>query len=148
MKYLFIIFLLLAFVKVEAQTYSNDSDLNQSLLAIDANARLDFGAFKTDISLRYNITERKIDNLSAEIGMSAGDIYMTVELAKICHKSVDQVVEVYSVNKEKGWGKIAQELGIKPGSPEFHALKDNAKNNGRKAGKNKNGKGNKKTKGK
>ena len=73
--------------------------------------------------------------MHAEVGMSAGDIYMTVELAKICHISVDKVVEVYALHKGKGWGVISKELGIKPGSREFHALKDNAKNKGKKSGK-------------
>jgi hypothetical protein len=104
--------------------------------------------FKSDISVNYNITEKKIDYLSAEIGMSAGDIYMTVELAKITHRSVDQVVEVYHVQKGKGWGVIAKELGIKPGSPEFHTLKNNAKSTEKKAGKNNNGNGKGKEKGK
>ena len=35
----------------------------------------------------------------------------------------DQVFKIYNANKGKGWGVIAKELGIKPGSPEFHALK-------------------------
>jgi hypothetical protein len=139
MRYLIIVFLLFCFYTTRAQYYSNDDDLNQTLITLDANARLDFGMFKSDISVNYNITEKKIDYLSAEIGMSAGDIYMTVELAKITQKSVDQVVEVYNVQKGKGWGVIAKELGIKPGSPEFHALKNNAKSKGKKAGKDKNG---------
>jgi hypothetical protein len=138
MRYLIIVFLLFCFYTTRAQYYSNDDDLNQTLITLDANARLDFGMFKSDISVNYNITEKKIDYLSAEIGMSAGDIYMTVELAKITQKSVDQVVEVYNVQKGKGWGVIAKELGIKPGSPEFHALKNNAKSKGKKAGKDKN----------
>jgi hypothetical protein len=33
------------------------------------------------------------------------------------------VVDVYKKNRGKGWGVIAKSLGIKPGSPEFHALK-------------------------
>lgn len=35
----------------------------------------------------------------------------------------DAVYQVYQPNRKKGWGVIAKELGIKPGSPEFHALK-------------------------
>jgi hypothetical protein len=120
---------------INAQHYSDDPGLNQSLITIDANASLDFGIFKSDISLGYNITEKKIDYLHAKIGMSAGDIYMTVELAKICHISVDKVVEVYTTHKGKGWGVISKELGIKPGSTEFHALKNNAKNKGKNNGK-------------
>jgi len=120
-----------------AQYNTGDDELNKSLLTIDANASLDFGDFKVDISGSYDITEKKLDYLSVEIEMSAGDIYMTVELATITEKSVDEVVTVYNKNKDKGWSVIAKELGIKPGSPEFHALKGKA-----------NDKGNKKSKGK
>jgi len=141
MKYFIFIAFIFCFYSVKAQHYFGDPELDQSLVAIDANARLDFGAFRSDISIGYNVTEKKIDYLSAEIGMSAGDIFMTVELAKITHKSIDQVVEVYNVHKGKGWGVMAKELGIKPGSPEFHALKDQARSNGNKAGKYNNGKG-------
>jgi hypothetical protein len=28
-------------------------------------------------------------------------------------------------SEKKGWGSVAQELGIKPGSDEFHSLKEN-----------------------
>lgn len=123
-----------------AQYNTGDDELNKSLLTIDANATLDFGDFKVDISGSYDITEKKLDYLSVEIEMSAGDIYMTVVLAKITEKSVDEVVTVYTKNKNKGWGVIAKELGIKPGSPEFHALKGNAKDKGNKKSKDK-GKG-------
>jgi ribosomal protein L12E/L44/L45/RPP1/RPP2 len=143
MKYLLIICLLLGSYALHAQHYSSDPDLNKSLITLDANARLDFGAFRTDISLGYNISEKKIDYLAAEVGMSAGDIYLTAEIASLTHKSVDEVVAVYTVHKDKGWGAMAKELGIKPGSPEFHALKNNAKNKGKN-----NGKGNGKSKGK
>jgi hypothetical protein len=33
-------------------------------------------------------------------------------------------VPTYQASKGKGWGVIAKELGIKPGSPAFHALKE------------------------
>jgi len=122
-----------------AQYNTGDEELDKSLLSIDANASLNFGDFKVDISGSYDITEKKLDYLSVEIGMKAGDIYLTVELAKITEKSVDEVVTVYTANKNKGWGVIAKELGIKPGSPEFHALKGKTKEKG---------KGNSKSKGK
>jgi hypothetical protein len=146
MRYLLIIFLLFTFTHLKAQTYSSDNELNKSLLTIDANASLDFGMFRSDISVGYNISEKKIDHLHADIGMSAGDIYLTVEIAKITHKSVDQVVEVYTIHRDKGWGVIAKELGIKPGSPEFHALKNNVKNKGKKPGHQNKGKGKQKVK--
>ena len=38
-------------------------------------------------------------------------------------KRPEAIVETYQTNRTKGWGVIAKELGIKPGSAEFHALK-------------------------
>jgi len=130
--------MIFGFIQANAQYNTGDEELNRTLITIDAEASLNFGAFRADISGRYNITDNKIDYLSAEVGMNAGDIYMTVELCKITGKTVDQVVVVYENNKGKGWGAIAKDLGIKPGSPEFHALKGNAKEKGKKSN---NGKG-------
>ena len=139
-----IVFLLLAFVVVQAMAQYNtgDTELNRTLVTIDADASVNFGAFRADLSGRYNVTDNKIDYLSVNVGMSAGDIYMTLEIARITSKTVDQVVTVYKKNRGKGWGVIAKELGIKPGSPEFHALKGNAKMKGNKASHGNNGKGN------
>jgi hypothetical protein len=36
---------------------------------------------------------------------------------------VSEVVGLYS--EKKGWGAVAKDLGIKPGSEEFHELKAN-----------------------
>ena len=114
-----------------AQYNTGNDDLNKTLVSIDADASVNFSAFRTDISASYNVSHSKIDYLAVKIGMSAGDIYMTVEIAKIARVSIDRVVEVYRTDRGKGWGAIAKQLGIKPGSAEFHALKGNAgKGNG------------------
>lgn len=130
------------FYQAFSQYNTGDDDLNRSLVTIDADASINFGAFRADLSGSYNVSENKIDHLSVNIGMTAGDIYMTLELAKITGKTIDQVVIVYQQNRGKGWGVIAKDLGIKPGSPEFHALKGNAKSKGNKASNGNNGKGN------
>jgi len=36
---------------------------------------------------------------------------------------MEAVLSVYHYHAGKGWGAIARELGIKPGSSQFHALK-------------------------
>ena len=48
---------------------------------------------------------------------------MTIGLAKIINRPVDVVVNEYNANKGQGWGVIAKQLDIKPGSKKFHALK-------------------------
>ena len=113
-----------------------DSDLGK----INADAKLDFGEFKTNLALSYDISDKKIDHLSISVKMEPAEIYLALELTKLSGKSIDQVVEIYEVNKDKGWGFIAKELGIKPGSPEFHKLKEDTKNKGAK-GKSKSNKG-------
>jgi hypothetical protein len=116
-----------------------DADLNK----INTSAKLDFGSFKTNLTVSFNIEEKKIDFLRTSVKMEPAEIYFALELSKISQKPIDNVVEVYKTNKEKGWGFIAKQLGIKPGSPEFHQLKEITKNKGSK-GKGKKNKGKRK----
>jgi hypothetical protein len=48
---------------------------------------------------------------------------MVFQLGQFARVSHERVLEVYQPSRKKGWGAIAKELGIKPGSAEFHALK-------------------------
>ncbi len=109
---------------IYAQYNTGDTQLNASLIKIDDDAKLNFSVFKSDLSVTYNVSERKIESWSVEFGMKAGDIYLALEIGKIAKKPIDEVIKVYQANKTKGWGVIAKQLGIKPGSPEFHALKN------------------------
>lgn len=56
-------------------------------------------------------------------GWSPGDIYMACSIASVLGIGCARVVERYDSNPGRGWGRIAQDMGIKPGSSEFHALK-------------------------
>jgi hypothetical protein len=51
------------------------------------------------------------------------DAFMVFQLGQMTGRPAETVVQVYKTNRGKGWGVIAKELGIKPGSREFHALK-------------------------
>ncbi len=104
----------------------SDDDLGVWVEQISIQAKADLGLFKTELSVEFGVPVTKVDQLIAEVELEPGDVYVTLELARISEKPVDEVVEVYKVNKTKGWGALAKELGIKPGSPEFKALKDNA----------------------
>ena len=124
---------------------TGSAEMDADLGKINADANLDFGAFKTNLTLSYDISEKKIDYLNISVKMEPAEIYFALELSKLSGRSIDQVVEIYEVNKDKGWGFIAKQLGIKPGSPEFHNLKENTKNKSTK-GKGKNNKGKQKKK--
>jgi len=133
-KLLILIYLLFLSVISNAQISFNtgNAKLDENLSRINVNAKLDFGTFKSGLNLSYNISKKKIDYLSISLKMEPAEIYITLELSKLSGRSVDNVIEIYKVHKDKGWGYIAKQLGIKPGSPEFHKLKANAKNKGSK----------------
>jgi hypothetical protein len=143
-------FFLLAFLSLglfmHAQNFSlsaksGDVELDASLDDINIKAKTDITLFKKDLSVEFNIGEPKIDKmLNAQ--MSPADIFMVCQVADLTKKEPDAVVTSYNANKDKGWGVIAKEMGIKPGSPEFHALKGKAKHKKEKKDKGEKGNGN------
>ena len=48
---------------------------------------------------------------------------MCLRVGQVASQPVEAVVKEYKSNKGQGWGVIAKDLGIKPGSKEFHELK-------------------------
>ncbi len=116
--------LIIGYYSSQAQYNTGDPDLDKTLITLDLEASMGFGAFRTNIIRMYNVSDSNIQYLTVEIGMTAGDIYLTMEIAKITQKSINQVVESYLNKREKGWGAIAMDLGIIPGSAEFDKLKD------------------------
>jgi hypothetical protein len=52
-----------------------------------------------------------------------GDIYFACALAKLAGQPCRYVVDLWERDHDKGWGAMAKQLGIKPGSAEFHSLK-------------------------
>lgn len=99
-----------------------DSDLNE----INAYAVSDMGSFKAEMNLSYNLTEKKFDYMHGSLQMEPGEIYLAVEISKIGKISLDNVISIYQTDKSKGWGYIAKQAGIKPGSAEFQQLKNSA----------------------
>jgi hypothetical protein len=58
--------------------------------------------------------------------LQPAEVYLVLELGKLTGKSPASVIAIYKKNKGKGWEAVARALGIKPGSPEFKALKNAA----------------------
>lgn len=125
---------------------TGSAEMDANLNSINVDAQVNLPKFKADLSLSFGVPQSKIDYMLS-INMQPAEVYLALEIANITHSDCDQVVEAYNKNKGKGWGVIAKEMGIKPGSAEFHALKDKtkgkkSKGNGKKEGKGKsNGKG-------
>ena len=77
-----------------------------------------------DEMVRYHNAPRPlvVDLLQAR-RWAPGDVYYACALASILGRPCRYVVDYYEANRGQGWGVVAQRLGIKPGSPEFHRLK-------------------------
>lgn len=107
---------------------TGDNELDGILKDINNNAKSNLDFFAKDVATKFSIAKASIDKVIKI--MPPGDIFMAAQIAFILGKPFDVVVKSYNVNKDKGWGVIAKEMGIKPGSPEFHNMKKALKTNG------------------
>lgn len=107
---------------IAATPGTGDGTVDKRLTAINEQAKSDLRNFVTRTSGHFGVPPEVVDGLLNR-KMPPADVYMSILLSKITKKPVENVVEVYDANKGKGWGVIAKEMGIKPGSKEFHALK-------------------------
>lgn len=138
----FPVFTLLFSLAVSAQNYNTgNTEFDASLKIINTNAGANLTAFKLEMSKTYAVPLTQIESMFS-VSMSAGDVYLTLEIGRLVRRPIPELIIIYQKHKGKGWGVIAKEMGIKPGSDQFHALKNNAKNKSSK------GKGKSKPKGK
>ena len=124
---------------------TGDVEMDGFLKDVSTKAKENINNFVNDAVQTFNIAKDKVEGL-VKI-MDPGDVFMTLQTAQVVNKPVEEVKEAYMKAKDKGWGQIAKDLGIKPGSAEFHALKNKMKDKKEKGG-NGNGGGNGKGKGK
>ncbi len=85
-------------------------------------AEADLSGFRARLAARFKMGEAQINAVLGHVEKPA-EAYMIFRLGEMCGKPTDFVVEKYRSKKGKGWGELAKSLGIKPGSKEFHALK-------------------------
>ncbi len=129
-KKLLALFLLIAaprlFAGEIALTYdfkTGDKELDVRLNDLNIHAKADMNNFLTEASATFQVEKSVVSLLIERDKMEPAEAYMALRLQELSKKPLETVVETYKKNKGKGWGAIAKELGIKPGSPEFHKLK-------------------------
>ena len=116
------------------------SELDSFIKSLNVEAQADLGAFKIRVSTQFGVPVPKVEAVIASVG-TPGDAYMCFRVGQVASRPVEVVTKEYQAHKGQGWGVIAKNLGIKPGSKEFHALKErNIKDDNASAGKGK-GKG-------
>jgi len=82
----------------------------------------DTSGFHSSLNQRFNVGDAVISSVVKSVAKPA-DAYMILKLAEMTGLTHSAVLKKYEVNNNKGWGVMAQSLGIKPGSSEFKALK-------------------------
>jgi hypothetical protein len=103
---------------------TGDKDFDLTLRSINTEAQQSLPSFYASMDLNYGTRAADIDALLYRYRLSPADAYMVIRFSVLIGKPIDYVMVRYHKHRKKGWGVIARELGIKPGSPEFHRLKE------------------------
>ena len=82
--------------------------------------------FVSEMTGHYGAPRSLVLDLLDRRGWSPGDVYFACSIARALGIPCLDVVQRYERNPGQGWGNLAKQMGIKPGSREFHALKNGA----------------------
>ena len=99
------------------------AQLDSFLADLNAQAAADPYAYNTRLSNQFGIPLSQVQTITRRVD-SPADAFMVLQLGHMTGRPFETVYPAYKNNRGKGWGVIAKELGIKPGSAEFHALKN------------------------
>lgn len=99
------------------------ADLDSFLSDLNVQAQADLPGFNAKLSIQFGIPLLRVETIIHTVEYPA-DAFMCFQLGEIVNRSPEYVLQTYQGKKHRGWGVIAKELGIKPGSAEFHALKN------------------------
>lgn len=98
------------------------ADMDAYLNRLTAYAGADLGRFRADLGAHFGASAPEID-LALRTVSRHGDAALALWLSNRTRQPLDVVLREYQARKGQGWGALAQSLGIKPGSADFHALK-------------------------
>lgn len=98
------------------------ADLISFLQSVNKQAISDVRNFNDKLSKQFGIPTPNVDAIVKAVP-NPEDAFMILQLSQMAHVEPEVVMEKYQRSKGQGWGRVAQDIGIKPGSPEFHALK-------------------------
>jgi hypothetical protein len=103
---------------------TGDTEFDNSLHNLNKVAHADLDDFINKLSGTFGISKDWIENLVKRHNVPPADVYMIARTASVTKHPIDTVQKNYMANRGQGWGAIAKHLGIKPGSKEFQALKN------------------------
>lgn len=90
---------------------------------LNAQAMADRNGAVASVGSHFGVPSSDVELIAGTVG-SLADAFMVLQLGRWTGLSRDRIMGTYGAKKGQGWGAIAKDLGIKPGSAEFHALKN------------------------
>lgn len=96
--------------------------LDSFLQNLNIQAQTDMRGFAARLGAQFGVPGAQVQAIISIVKEPA-DAFMVFQLGQMTRQPTERVVQTYKANRGKGWGVIAKSLGVKPGSPEFHALK-------------------------
>jgi hypothetical protein len=79
--------------------------------------------FVDEMTRYYGAPRDLVSDLLVTQRWAPGDVYYACAIAQVIGQPCRYVVDQWQQDHGQGWGVLAQRLGIKPDSPEFHRLK-------------------------
>lgn len=98
------------------------ADLNAYIRDLNISAQGDIGGYKAKLEGRFGTSNSQVEVVFRSVD-GPGEAAIVLWLGEQARQPLDMVLNVYRSQKSQGWGAMAKSLGIKPGSPAFHALK-------------------------
>jgi hypothetical protein len=102
---------------------TGDAYVDTQLGDINVFARGNTDGFIDDVVVSFGAPRYLVRDYYVDRRWAPGDIYYACALAHQLGRPCGEILDIYERDHGQGWGVIAQRLGIKPGSPAFHALK-------------------------
>lgn len=115
--------LVMALAIVLLSTTCAYADLSLYLDQLSVSARADLGDFRAQVGAHFGVSDRDLDLVFRGV-VGPEDAVICLWLGQQSGRPYDVVMREYRAKRGKGWGALAQSLGIKPGSPAFKRLKN------------------------
>ena len=102
-------------------TNTGDVELDNYISDINIRAKDDYDGFKKEMTSQFGISSSDVDRYVKQEKINPGDLYYGYSLSRETNQPASDVMNNYK--NHKAWGKVAKDLGIKPGSEEFKNFK-------------------------
>ncbi len=97
--------------------------LDELLNNLNVRAQADRNGFAMQVASQFHVGDAAVRLVLGDVRQPA-DAFMVFQMAELTGRPHREVLDVYRNRRGKGWGELAKELGIKPGSAAFHRLKN------------------------